>query len=988
VSPGHHGPVPRSTSPHLVGRREDLARLDEVLAAAWAGTSQIVLLGGDAGIGKTRLLGEIHARARSSGATVLAGACFEVGEAALPFAPIADAIRGLRRLAGDEAVDDALGDAALDLAPLLPGMAAVGSRTDPAVPARVFEAVLTLLEGRAESAPVLLSIEDAQWADQSTRDLLSFLSRALVGARVAVVVTFRTDDLHRRHPLRSVLSDLERQAQVTRVDLHALRRQELDELLTAIADHRPDHAVLDSVWERSEGNPFFAEELLLAEATCDDMPHSVGDALRGRIVRLSDDEQALLRLAAAIGRRIDDALFADLSGLEADEFHRLVRNLVAESILVPDQDGYQFRHALLREVVYEELLPGERVALHGHIAERLVPDPDAPTDPIVAGEVAHHWLRARRLPEALSASVTAGLAADAAAAPGDALAHYERALEVWDSVPDAADRSSLTWRELVLQAEAAASAAGQFDRALAMCRLALSDCDLDADPIFAAWVHTRLGHVLWEADRPGATEAIETAMALVPVDATAERADVMAYYARHLALVGRFAEALPAAEETLALALELGDRGLEGNIRNTLGILLIGRDDGEEGLRELRTALALAEAEHCRVDLGRAYVNLTHDLAELGRWDEVIELSRSALPAMRRYGLERTHGVYVEGNVINALVAVGRWDDAAASERSVAERLPSGHWEYFSVTPFSADRGDFDAVHRAVARMGSIATHDTAVLQGLPLFVTTQAAAAVWEGRPADVRPLVDDLFERLPAAFAGQTGQLLWRATWAEADLAEAARARRDAAALATIRSRFDLIIERGAEVLRSRSDSVMVSAGFDEYMALAEMERRRSTGEDDPAGWCDGAERMDAVGICFPSAYARLRAAEAAARASDRELASTLLTEVLDVGRRLGARPLLALADQLASRARLDVGAPLSSEDGSPIDGLGLSARETQVLALVAAGRTNREIAEELYISPKTASVHVSNILTKLDVSSRVEAGAVAHRLGLVGA
>ncbi len=484
-------------------------------------------------------------------------------------------------------------------------------------------------------------------------------------------------------------------------------------------------------------------------------------------------------------------------------------------------------------------------------------------------------------------------------------------------------------------------------------------------------------------------EEFQRGVELVPSEpVTAERAQVLAGLAQVLMLTGQLAEAQATAEQALEAAIEVGARQVEGHARNTLGTVLSNRGD-LSGVDEVRRALPIALELGKPDDIGRAYVNLTHVLGEAGRWDELLAVAPEALTTTRRLGIDRTHGIYVEANVSEGLIAVGRWDDASAAVRSLAARLPTGHWEYFAISVLDADRGDADAVRSAMARAGRIPEHDTAVLQGLAAAFEAQVALAVWERRPADVRPLVEEAVRRIPPRMLGwKVAPILWRATWAEADLAQVARARRDDAALAAAREAADrwlAIFDQVADGAAQLEGAVLPTVGFFGYRTLAIAERRRLDGTDAPVDWMDAVSELDAVGIVFPGACARFRAGEALLRAGDRQAADAVVQEAATVARRLGARPLLELIEQLAARGRLGVERPDDPATGD--DGLGLSAREREVLVLVAEGRTNREIAEALFISPKTASVHVSNILAKLGVSGRVEAAAVAHRVGLAG-
>lgn len=983
------GDVPRRvSSPVLVGRDDDLVAARATLTGVDQGDPAFVLVGGDAGIGKSRFLQEVVTSAAGRGWTVLSGSCVDLGLGAAPFTAVADAVRRLRRTLGDDRIRAALGAGADELTELLPGWQTAPGTTERLESGRVFEAVLELLESLAEAAPVLLTVEDLHWGDAATRDLLTFLARTLTDARVAIVATFRTDELTRRHPLRPFLAALERHPSVVRLDLRPLERDELRALLTAIEGVPPAPEVVDDIWERSEGNPFYAEELLLAEESCERIPASVREGMLARVAGLPESHQRVLRIAAAAGREVSDALLLELTGLERDTFDPIVRDLVGAALLVLDGEGYRFRHALLQEAVYDELLPGERVGLHVRIAEQLVDGPLS-DDCCRTAELAHHWSQARRLPEALAASVAAGIDAEAVGAPGDAVGHYQRALELWPSVPDAAERSSLPRLEVVDRAAIAAANVGRFDQAIALHREALALAEEAGDVTRAAVFHSRLGKDLFVANLPGAVDEFQRGVELVAdVPVSSERAQVLAAHAQMLMLTAQTSQALVVGADALETALAIGDRQVEGHVRNTVGTVLANRWD-ERGFAEMHAALEIAEAGAHAEDVGRAYVNLTHAYGEMGKWAQAIEIGARGLEACRRLGIDRTHGTYVESNLIEALVAVGRWDDAAAAQRSLANRLPSPTWDYFAVDPLRADRGDFAGAHAAIDALGTLPEHDTAILQGLTNVYEGQVALAVWEGRYEAVTPIAEEVLERLPRTFRGwKLAPTMWRATWAEVERGLAARARRDDATCAAARA----AAQRWLDEVRSLNawgdgDGVRPVAGSDGYGLLAQAELARLDDQDTVEGWTSAAEHFDELGIVFPAAYARFRAAEAAVRAGDRATAGDLAARAGAVARSLGARPLGALVDQLVSRARL---ATAPAEQGLDLaeeldDGLGLSAREREVLALVADGRTNRDIATALYISPKTVSVHVSNILAKLGVSGRVEAATVAHRLGI---
>ncbi|MFP5257244.1 MAG: helix-turn-helix transcriptional regulator [Acidimicrobiia bacterium] len=1013
-----------SSSPVLVGRDDELAAARAVLDAARAGQARVLVLGGDAGIGKSRLLGELLEGAAADGWTVMAGSCVDLGEGAPPFAPVADAVRRLRRTLGDERILDAICIDPGGLGTLLPGWAVGVEPGTPVTAGRVYEAVLELLDALAESGPVVFAIEDLHWADASTRDLVAFLTRNLGDVPVVVVATVRTDDLHRRHPLRPLLAELERHPRVERHDLGPLDEAAVEALLTHLAGRPPTPEALAAIVDRSEGNPFFAEELVLCDGDegCAQLPASVRDGMLTRVTALPDGHQAVLRTAAAVGRNVPDPLLLELAARPRTELDGILRDLIEASLLVLDGDGYRFRHALLQEAVYDELLPAERVALHARIAEHLS------GTGVSAAELARHWSEARRQPEAFEASVAAGLEAEARGAPSDAVAHYQRALELWDAVPDAPLRSPLDRMALLDRAAMAASNVGRYDQALALHRSALGMAEAAGDVHRAGWFQARIAKDLFLDNQPDDEEAYLRAVELVPAEPwTRERVFVLAGRAQVLMLTGRLGESIAVCEEALAGAVALGERQLEGELRNTLGTALANNVD-ERGFRELRQALAIAEEVGHAEDIGRAYVNLTSALAENGQWDELFAVGAEGIAETRRRGIDRTHGAYLQTNIIDGLVAVGRWDDAVAAQQSFALRLPDSIISFFGVDPLLSDRGAFEEAAAAIERTLDLPAQHTAVLQGTAAIYEARVAYAVWTGQLDAVPALVDEVLERLPEAMVSwKIAPILWRATWAAADQAARARARGLSAEVEVARALADRYLARLEEVAAwtPGSGRARPVVGSQALLALTRAERARLDEADTVDAWCDAAEAFDALGIVYPAAYARYRAADAAIRAGlvarrsptvgltagarapahgdadggpgvgpgapptepGRE-ATALVQQAATTARALGARPLLGLCEQLAARARipLDPDRPSAGPAGPDDDGLGLSERERQVLALVAAGRTNRQIGAELFISPKTASVHVSNILAKLGVASRVEAAAVAHRLELV--
>src|SRR4051794_11572876 len=359
-------------SPLFVGRETELATMTTALESAVAGTPTVVLLGGEAGVGKTRLVEEATERAHAAGARVLAGSCIELGGEGLPFGPLAHAFRTLMRDTPPDELDALLGparpefprvlpdldpDAALSTAPLAEGGTA-----------RLLELALGVIERLAEDRPLMVVIEELPWAGRSSLGLAALRVPALRAGSVLVVVSFRTDELHRSHPLRPLVTGWERVRTVHRIELERFGRDDVERQLAAILGAPPPARLVDLVHERSEGNAFLVEEILGAVqsgADPDQLPLSLRDVLLTRVEALTPAAQRLLRIAAAAGPSVSDRLLAAVAGLGDDELDDALREGLEHHVLVADGTGYVFRHALTRDAVYVDTLARERARIHG-----------------------------------------------------------------------------------------------------------------------------------------------------------------------------------------------------------------------------------------------------------------------------------------------------------------------------------------------------------------------------------------------------------------------------------------------------------------------------------------------------------------------------------------------------------------------------------------------------------------------------------------------
>ena len=1036
----------RLSSPILVGRAAELATLDVALRRAAEGHPAVVVIGGDAGIGKTRLVAEFSAGARQAGARVYAGACLDLDGEGLPYGPFLECLRGIGRDRDPADLALILGQVGAELALLAPGFARFvgaeqvpepdGGPTSPAMVAnpgdqvRLFELTLALIERLGAIEPFVLVLEDLHWGDPASRDLLAFLARNLRHERAMVVATFRTEDLERGHPLLVLLAELGRLPIVERIDLKPLGLSEQREMLAAILGRRPSTALVERIHDRAEGNPFFAEELLAAvdrppalgaaEFAPDRRgappPRSLRDILLGRITGLAETTQRILRAVAVAGAHADDELVAELTGLTDDEVTDGVREAIERHVLEvdPATDRYRFRHALLAEVVAAELLPGERKRLHGEVARHLsgVGGAGGASGGGMAGataaELAHHWATAGVEPEALTASIEAARAATAVHAHADAHRQAERALALWPRVDDAAERTGIDRVELLLMAASSADLAGRGDRAVALAREAIEAVDEAAEPIRVALIRSRLAYYLWTSGESQASIAEHrAAIALIPAEPpTAERARVVGGLAAALMPTGKYRESMELAEEAIATLRAAKSHDGEARLLNVLGVDLVGLGDIEAGLDHLRVAVRLARESGPPEILLGALHNLAFFLAQTDRFEEGLRLATDGIETARRIGLERRYGAGFLASAGDILHRSGRWDEADALTREGIDLDvdPSGSI-YLQATRamILAARGDRAGVTEALASADRLAEGDIDP-DVQAYLLQARAEAALIEGRPADALRAIQEALE----AFAGSdeillVAPLLVAGLTAAADIADDARAFRDTKRLASAQRTGEVLAGQVRAIAGDGADDATRTPSLSAAIATAEAETGRLEGTSDAARWLAAADAWAAVPMPYPAARARARAGEAILLArGPRDEAARQLRAGHAVALELGAAPLAAAIAAIAGRARVELEAAETEADAAataaaeaaateaagpavrnPAEILGLSAREWEVLELVAAGRSNGEIAETLYISPKTASVHVTHILDKLGVSNRVEAATIAVRV-----
>jgi DNA-binding CsgD family transcriptional regulator/tetratricopeptide (TPR) repeat protein len=958
------------TSELLIGREEPLRVLDGALADAAAGGPRLAVVEGEAGVGKSRVLQALEQRARERGFIVLHGESIEFGGEEFAYAPIVAALRDLPGEWTLAAVSDFAPDAREAVAALLPRLDHDGHAPEAAASARygqgrLYELVLGLLGRLAEEdAPVLVALEDVHWADRSTHDFLAFYARNVRAERIALAVTCRSEEIST--PLRRLLSELSRRPTVARVGLEVLDRDGVARQLEAIAGAPVPASVVEQVHARGGGNPFFGEELFAAMAAGERLPATVAEAVRLRTGRL--ERQDLLRVVAAAGGRIEYGLLDRL----APDASPALRPALDAGILVRDRDdaGVAFRHGLMGEVVYSELLPPERTALHLRIARALA---DAPAAPVAT--LAYQWYRAGDREEALRASAAAGVEAARVYAFAEASGHFERALELWDdAVPLPIDKV-----ELLSAAAQAARFTGDHERAV---RLGFAALELEDDPVRRALIHERLGEYHYFDDE-AALEHYRQALELLPDSAGAERARVLAAEGDALLGLRRWHESVERCEAALAVA---GD-GLEASVRITLGLTLTFLGRGAEGETELRRGLERAESLRLAEDTVRGYIYLGEVLRVRGDRAAALEAMVAGERIAAELGMRASFGSFMFVNAVEDLLALGRWDEA---ERRVeaADRMElsvtGAIMHRVNAGLLSALRGDLEAAGERLEQAVE-AARDPLPSEIVTPLQSAQAALALIRGLPDEARRHVEEGLARI-----GDSKDLLYTPVLfglgvrAEAELAERARSRRHEDDVAAGRSRAEALLADLDRTLAA-ADHAPPEALAQRALALAEW--GRVAGASRPEPWRKAAAAWDELAQPHAAAYARLRAAEAMLTAGgDRSNAADLLADAHRTASTLGAAPLRTEIELLARRARLTLEAPPTPAEPPPQDTGGLTARELEVLRLLADGLTNREIGVRLFISQKTVGAHVAHVFEKLGVHSRLEAAVRAQQLGVV--
>jgi len=1002
-------------SPSFVGRRSELAALDDALDKAVAGHTTIVLIGGEAGLGKTRLPAEWNERASASGARVASGVALDLGEQGPPYLAIA---AGLRELLADfdpDQLDLVLGRDRSILGRVLPELiepstADASNQPTQLAQIRLFHRFIDVLDRASVESPIVLELEDLHWADPSTRAFLQYLVEVADESRLLVIGTYRTEEASPSRSFATTLRQLRRRPRVRLLQLEPFTRAEVRDQLIPILGVSPSNALLDAIVLRSEGNALFVEELAASPNPQHELPTSVSEAIASKVTTLQPDTQAVLRVTSVIGRSATDASLRTVAQLGDADFELALREAVDVRLLEPDEaaDGYRFRHALFQEAIYRATLPGERRRLHAAVASALVGDERWTHDGALAAEVARHAYAAREWDLAFRASVIAGSATAAQAAYAESLTHYDRAVEAWNR---ASDRGPDVRRSAILvAASGSAYLAGNPAKALAYAEEAIAGLGNSPDPTLQLDTlvsQKNAMRAIGGDDRPiarqiGALDATgrppreririleeradairdddpSGALALaLEVQSLSEADGDPLLIARSCALLGEAlyfqdpAAAAAAFERGLAAAIESGDLPVEASLRRDVSEALSYQNLYEELLVTLEEAIESAEQNHLG-RMARPYLHFQKGLAllKLGRLEE------ARLVVAEGLADEPLGVVLWQLHMVGAEVATATGDFDVAAAHVAAARTPG------AVVVDEAERG---------------------------FLATVRGNLAFAERRFDEVVEIVEPVLRRIVATpeFVDDPETAWWLAELglaATAELAESAMAMGNEIAQFRARQSATMLLDLLEQARRKREALNVRDIGkTDRYDLLIQGHLGRLDGHDDPAPWAAAAAAFPPTSIESLTAVYRQAEAMLAGKVSRDEVAA-VLAPAHAAAVAIGARPLASRMAELARRARITFPAPepvpnaeddaaadaAGVEAADPPSGLvalqrrGLSEREVEVLTLVAAGYSNREIGERLFITTKTASVHVTHILVKLGVTSRTQAATVGVRLGL---
>jgi DNA-binding CsgD family transcriptional regulator/HEPN domain-containing protein len=971
-----------SSSPNtpvtLVGRDRESAILREHLNAALTGQGSLVLIGGEAGIGKTALAEAFCREATEQGACVLVGRCYDLTETP-PYGPWVE-LFGRYKPRDDW--------------PALPAaFAERGTIGAVASQAALFHDTQRFLRELSARQPLVLLLDDLHWADTASFDLLRFLSRSAAETALLILVTYRSDELTRRHSLYQLLPTLEREARATRLDLRRLSPEAVRSLVVSrypLAGTETDHLAA-YLFERAEGNAFFILQLLRALEEEEvlrfadggwcighldraRLPMAVRQVIDGRLNRLDEESQRLLTFAAVIGQDVPFDLWTAVVKRDEGTLLETVEQATAAHLVDATSDGIGFRfvHALIREAVYEGILPLRRRVVHRQVGEALAALPDSDPD-----AVAYHFQQ-RGDARAAEWLVKAGERAQRAFAWLTAAERYEAAVALMpESEPEAAARGWLLYRiSRVRRWERA-------ERSIAYLDDALQVAERVGDRALAALVHFTRGIVRFAAKSEYALGVTDVIAGVEAIEAlTVMERECIGLYEPAIAAypsvglvpiyvnVGRYRDLLgimegqptasrAATSDNISATSTVGN----GRLNFAVGCKMLGRP--VEAQAEIEPAIMHFRATQNYQRLGQTLLEeqalvLTYETDNLVLRRRLAEECEGVFQRARAIG----GGFTVLDGWLPELVVEGKWEEARAlMDRIRHDEVRRVFLAWYGI--LTRAQGDAE---RAWQLVRDAVPSGPTTEPGHMLFVLVQASQQLAIALCLDNRDLpqarawldAHDRWLDWSGAVLGQSeGAALWAQYYRQAGYADHASqsAQRALAHATEPRQPLALIVARRllGELATDAGRFVDADAHLRESLALA-----------------------DACLAVYERALTLLAMAELQIATSEQTAARALLDEVRAICTPLDAKPALARVDALTARLTADASPAPTYPDG-------LTEREVDVLRLLAGGKTNQEMANTLFLSPRTIERHITGLYRKIDARGRADATtyALRHRL-----
>jgi DNA-binding CsgD family transcriptional regulator/tetratricopeptide (TPR) repeat protein len=968
----------------LVGRVEETERLRACAARARSGRRVALVVAGEAGIGKSRLVSEAVSRFRKPDDLVLVGHCVDLSSGELPYGMVSDCLRGLVREVGVEAVRARASDALPVLGALCPALEGGATVVDRG---EVLGAFVSLVERLAEERLIWLVVEDLHWSDSSSRELLDYLVRVTGPCRLAVLITTRTFDAPTA-AVSSFVSELIRVPDVDRVTLGPLSSAEVAEQVRALADETASPLLVERVATLSQGVPFLVEQLIAAGI--DDtgpVPASAWEPMMDRVTRLDPATHRVIQLASLADGHLThswlERVHRQVETDDVDQFNGAVNAAVRNRVLRfdPSRHAYEFAHALLRQAVDSSVVPIDRLRWHRAWATVLGQACEQAADPQLQVATAHHWALAGADVEAFDSALAAAAQCSRLGAMAETAALLRRALELWDRVPAPATRAGRT-RDSVLFEALNALVMADDPTGVALIDAELSRADADDVPLRTLCL--QLERYLMSGDLgPGedmrlwrrALASLDTLMAAEPNPFV-----VVALVALGVRSASEPDRAMEVTQRAVDLAARLGDLRLHemATVQLTHQLAYQGRfDDAVETCNRLSDAHPGRDAELLELEQARVMW-----LMYAGRYHESIVASERLREQLGDPRFAPGTWQFATWILTEGLLALGQWDEAQDLMDVWAASPPAWHDRIVYVAKHvgavACQRGDLPTARQwlEAARWPSAADEASAWFPGRTVYRHLQARVALADGEPEAAREVLAPLWGRVEAPRVPDIFDHLILAAQVETKLAELRDHAPDAAAA------------RAIEAIRGTADDTPRLTQLAQALAThLEAELAHATAQDSAVMWADVVERWRLVGHVPYLAQSLVRLAAGYLQAQDRESGAAALVEALHIASRLRAEQLRSQIVELAHGHRVQVA---GAAPGQGLRGEGrlsaLTPRELEVLRLVAQGMSDVEIGNSLFISRKTVSVHVSHILAKLNVNSRIKATAIAYEDGVL--